>query len=131
MFRFRSGQRIPAPCAGESPGIAVDYSSASGDPDAAFGRSPWGLSVSVSSALPERLATHVDPDVHVLMVWDQAGFHTARALTLPPNLTVIALPAYSPELNPVEDLWHYFRSHYWSNRTYADYDALRLAAVEP
>ena len=35
-----------------------------------------------------------------------------------------------PELNPVENLWHYLRSHYWSNRTYADYDALRLAAID-
>ena len=30
----------------------------------------------------------------------------------------------------VENLWHYLRSHYWSNRTYADYDALRLAAID-
>ena len=30
----------------------------------------------------------------------------------------------------VENLWHYLRSHYWSNRTYADYDALRLVAID-
>ena len=24
----------------------------------------------------------------------------------------------------------YLRSHYWSNRTYADYDAFRLAAID-
>ncbi len=33
-------------------------------------------------------------------------------------------------INPVENLWHYLRSHYWANRIYADYDALRLAAVD-
>ena len=32
-------------------------------------------------------------------------------------------------INPVENLWHYLRSHYWANRIYVDYDALRLAAV--
>ena len=40
------------------------------------------------------------------------------------------IPAYSPELNRVENLWHYFRSHYWSDRAYADYDDLRCAAME-
>lgn len=78
----------------------------------------------------DQFTQEVDPDVHVVMVWDRAGFHTSGALRLPDNVTVIPLPAYSPELNPVENLWHYLRSHYWSNRTYADYDALRLAAVD-
>ena len=38
-------------------------------------------------------------------------------------------PAYSPELNPVENLWHYLRSHYLSNRSYEDY-ALLAARTE-
>jgi transposase len=66
---------------------------------------------------------------HAVLVWDQAGFHTSRQLDIPENITIIALPAYSPELNPVENLWHYFRSHYWSNRSYRGYDDLRVAAV--
>ncbi len=32
------------------------------------------------------------------------------------NVTLVSLPPYSPELNPVENLWHYLRSHHWSNR---------------
>jgi len=60
----------------------------------------------------------------------QAGFHTAGKLKVPDNVTLVPLPPYSPELNPVENLWHYFRSHYWSNRTYEDYDDLRQAALE-
>ena len=82
------------------------------------------------NAFFDQFTREVDPDVHVVLVWDQAGFHTSDALTLPDNVTVIALPAYSPELNPVENLWHYLRSHYWSNRTYVDYDALRMAAID-
>jgi transposase len=78
----------------------------------------------------EQFSREVDPDVQVVMVWDQAGFHTSKELKIPKNMTIIPLPAYSPELNPVENLWHYLRSHYWANRTYADYDALRLAAIE-
>jgi transposase len=29
-------------------------------------------------------------------------------------VTLVHLPPKSPELNPVENLWHYLRSHYWS-----------------
>jgi len=31
-------------------------------------------------------------------------------------VSLIQLPPYSPELNPVENLWHYLRAHHWSNR---------------
>ena len=63
------------------------------------------------------------------MLWDMAGFHTSKKLRIPGNVTIVPLPPYSPELNPVENLWHYLRSHYWANRIYADYDNLRYAAV--
>lgn len=67
--------------------------------------------------------------VHAVMIWDQAGFHTANALQVPANVTLIELPPHSPELNPVENLWHYLRSHYWSNRDYRNYAALMDAAT--
>ncbi len=63
------------------------------------------------------------------MIWDRAGFHTSKDLKIPENVTIVPLPAYSPELNPVENLWHYLRSHYWANRSYCDYDHLRYAAI--
>jgi hypothetical protein len=65
------------------------------------------------------------PDVQAVLIWDSAGFHTARALEVPANGTLLSLPPYSPELNPIENLWHYLRSHHWSNRSYADREALR------
>ena len=78
----------------------------------------------------EQFAVEVSSNIHVVMVWDQAGFHTSKNLKIPANVTIVPLPPYSPELNPVENLWHYLRSHYWSNRIYADYDALRIAACD-
>ena len=77
----------------------------------------------------KQFTKEVSRDVHVLLVWDQAGFHTSKKLKIPEDMTILPLPPYSPELNPVENLWHYLRSHYLANRTYADYDALRIAAV--
>ena len=82
------------------------------------------------NAFFEQFAAETSPDIHVVMVWDQAGLHTSKKLKVPENVTIIPLPPYLPELNPVENLWHYLRSHYWSNRTYVDYDDLRFAAIE-
>ena len=63
------------------------------------------------------------------MIWDGAGFHRSHSLSVPTNITLVQLPPYSPELNPIENLWHYLKSHHWSNRAYDDYDALEKAAM--
>ena len=78
----------------------------------------------------EQFARQIDPDVHVVMIWDRAGFHCAKNLQIPDNITILPLPPYSPELNPMENLWHYLRSHYWANQEYKDYDALSDAACD-
>jgi transposase len=59
-----------------------------------------------------------------LEVWFQDEARVGRQGTFLP------LPPYSPELNTVENLWHYFRSRYWSNRTYDNYDDRRHVALE-
>ena len=41
-------------------------------------------------------------DVHAVLVWDQTGFHKSKGLKIPDNITIIPLPAYSPELNPFD-----------------------------
>lgn len=74
------------------------------------------------------LSSRINPGKHIALIWDGAGYHRAKNLIVPPNISLIQLPPYSPELNPVERLWHYLRSHYWSNRTYANLDAVEEAA---
>lgn len=64
------------------------------------------------------------PDVQVVLVLDNAGWHVSRSLAVPENVTLLPLPPYSPELNPVERVWAYLRSHYLSNRVYKNYDEL-------
>ena len=77
----------------------------------------------------EQFSATIPEGEHAVMVWDGAGFHTAKALRVPENVTLVRLPPYSPELNPIENLWHYLKSHFWSNRAYADYEALEQAAM--
>ena len=70
------------------------------------------INTDITNVFFEQFCKEADPDVHVVMVWDMAGFHTSKDLKIPENVTIVALPPYSPELNPVENLWHYLRSHY-------------------
>jgi transposase len=70
------------------------------------------------------LAQELRPGEHAVLVLDGAGWHKSKSLVMPDNVTCLLLPPYSPELNPVENLWHYLRSHYLSNRAYRDYDDL-------
>lgn len=64
------------------------------------------------------------PDEHAILALDNAGWHVAKALVVPPNITLQFLPPYSPELNPTERLWNFLRSHYLANRIYRDYAEL-------
>ena len=48
---------------------------------------------------------------HALLVVDGAGWHDAKDLKVPDNITLLKLPPYSPELNPMENVWQYLRSN--------------------
>jgi transposase len=87
------------------------------------------LNTEMINVFLSQFAATLPADEHAVMVWDGAGFHRSGQLTVPPNITLIQLPPYSPELNPIENLWHYLKSHFWSNRSYEDYDALQSAAI--
>ncbi len=70
------------------------------------------------------IGRQVAPGAHAIVVLDQAGWHVAKALKVPANVTLLHLPPYSPELNPAERVWAYLRSHYLSNRVFKNYDEL-------
>ena len=48
------------------------------------------------------LARVVPAGTHAVLVLDRAGWHVSGDLVVPANLTLVHLPPYSPELNPVE-----------------------------
>lgn len=73
------------------------------------------------------LSSEVRPTDHVVLVLDGAGWHASKGLKIPTNITLLHLPPYSPELNPIERLWLYTKSHYTSNRVFADYDDVTKA----
>jgi transposase len=88
------------------------------------------LNTEVVNLFLEQLSGQLAVGVHAVLLWDGAGYHTGKGLVVPSNVSLIHLPPYSPELNPVENLWHYLRAHHWSNRIYRDYEDLLEAATE-
>jgi len=88
------------------------------------------LDTGVVNIFLEQLSQEAGTGVHIVLIWDGAGYHKAGTLRVPTNITLLRLPPYSPELNPMENLWHYLRSHNWSNHDYQHYDALRQAACD-
>jgi transposase len=88
------------------------------------------LNTKIVNMFLEQFGGTLAEDEHAAMIWDGAGFHVSKKLHVPANITIIQLPPYSPELNPIENLWHYLKSHFWSNRPYADYDQLEQAAID-
>ncbi len=57
------------------------------------------------------ISRHVAPGAHAILVLDGAGWHSSKSLVVPENVTLLPLPPYSPELNPVENLWQYLRQN--------------------
>ena len=52
------------------------------------------------------------PGAHAVVVCDGAGWHQrGQKLVLPDNITLLTLPPYSPELNPMENVWAYLRQN--------------------
>jgi len=59
---------------------------------------------------------------HAALVLDSAGYHIAAALTIPENVTLVRLPPYAPELNPIENVWEYLRGNKLAITVFDDYD---------
>lgn len=76
------------------------------------------------------ISKSISKDVHVVLVWDQAGFHTANDIVVPRNITIVNQAAYSPELNPVERVWKWLRTHFLGNRVFKDVDDILSASVD-
>ena len=64
---------------------------------------PWCDTDAMAAHLIE-ISAAVDPGAHAVLIVDQAGWHLTPKLAIPDNITVLALPPRSPELNPVENV---------------------------
>ena len=68
------------------------------------------------------IASKVSPGAHAILILDQFGWHGAKELKVPHNISLIPLPPRSPELNSQENIWQFMRQNWLSNRVFKSYD---------
>jgi transposase len=87
---------------------------------------PYLNATAVSAHLAD-ISRAVAEGAQAVLVLDGAGFHVAKDLKIPRNITLLRLPPYSPELNPIENVWEYLRGNKLANTVYETYDELVTA----
>ncbi len=76
------------------------------------------------------ISGRVSPGAHAVLVLDGAGWHSSPRLRVPDNISLLPLPRYSPELNPVENVWQYLRQNWLSHRVWDSYEAVAAACCD-
>ena len=72
---------------------------------------PYANTEAMNEHLKE-ISLTVAPGAHAILVCDGAGWHQRGVkLKVPGNITLLSLPPYSPELNPMENVWDYLRQN--------------------
>jgi transposase len=78
----------------------------------------------------EEISSQVTQGCHAVLLLDRAGWHrTGGKLRVPDNISLLYLPPYSPELNPVENIWQFLRQNLLSNRVFKTYDDIADACA--
>ena len=60
----------------------------------------------------------------ILMVCDGAAWHKSKGLKLPDNITFLHIPPYTPEMNPIEQIWKQLRSMGFKNEVFKTLDCV-------
>jgi hypothetical protein len=79
----------------------------------------------------EEISTQVARGAHAVLVCDGAGWHQQGGrLRVPDNITMLPLPPYAPELNPMENVWAYLRANKLCTLVWDSYDAILEACKD-
>ncbi|MBU2989638.1 IS630 family transposase, partial [Psychrosphaera sp. B3R10] len=70
----------------------------------------------------EQISKATELGRHAVVIMDGAGWHTLDTVQPFDNVTLIKLPPYSPELNPIEQVWSWMRQHHLANKSFKGYD---------
>lgn len=90
-----------------------------------------GVNVEAMSEHLKEISAQVLPGAHAIVVCDGAGWHQrGKRLYIPDNITLLPLPPYSPELNPMENIWDYLRGNELSMRVWDSYEAIITACKD-
>ena len=51
------------------------------------------------------------PDDIIVLICDGAAWHKSVALKVPEGISILHIPPYTPEMNPIEQIWRELRTH--------------------
>ena len=63
-------------------------------------------------------------DEHAVLVLDNAGWHRAKSLKVPPNVSLLYQPRYSPEVNGAENVWGCMKRRWLAHRVFKGHEAV-------
>ncbi len=58
------------------------------------------------------------PDDYLLLVMDNAIWHKSSTLKIPTNIGFTFIPPYTPEMNPIEQVWKEIRKRGFKNKAF-------------
>lgn len=105
--RFKSAWIFGAVCPARDLGVGLVF--------------PKANAAAMAAHLQE-ISRHVAPGAQALLILDRAGWHVAKDLAVPDNITLVPLPPYSPELNSAENIWEFMRANYLSHKVHETVD---------
>ena len=68
-------------------------------------------------------------DEFKIIFLDNGAFHKSKELKIPPNIELVFIPPYTPELNPAEKIWRYLKDRL-ANKVHDTLDALSDSVAE-
>ena len=77
-----------------------------------------------------QISEQVEDGYHAIIMMDRASWHTTETLVIPKNIAILPLPPYSPELNPMEQVWQQLRKIGLSNTCFKNYHQIVDACCE-
>ncbi len=54
----------------------------------------------------------------IVLICDGAGWHKSKSLEVPSNIRLVFLPPYTPEMNPIEQIWKEIRNRGFKNELF-------------
>jgi transposase len=68
------------------------------------------------------IRAQVASGAHAVLICDGAGWHAkSKEIVVPSNITLVTLPPYSLELNPMENVWEFLRANRFGARVWKSY----------
>ena len=80
-----------------------------------------GCDTSYTNLFLDKLS-HAFPNDYILLCQDRASWHKSKNLVLPDNIEPFFIPAATPEMNPVEQIWGELKEKHFANRFFHTLD---------